>query len=448
MLKRILIIFAISIILTATFFEGYCIKYPVFGANVWQETDTLDLQTKAFLYYCKSRDLTIDGSVANAVTNFTSKTYKGLLNTVGIDMNAIQADIKYSTDSTGYKFLFTATGASLMNRIFSQFLQDNDLEVGDSVDEELYSGEWFEDDNGNGCWVTIQDRATVGNSNWDTYMIKLGTAYRYTGYDAYLLTNNATQVKTLNTVWHGNNYTWYLNVDTRYNDRVSVGSSSSTSGTGQLIIRMRNDDRLYDGYVNIIKFSNKYYIGGYYYTPSNSTGSKNSSTVLELVDASADPVDIVMQSTTINNNTYNNNTYTIIYDNGTVNNYYDNDEPDPDTPSPDPPDPDTPSPPDLPSGDGWDDFTLPEMPNDWLIYGMEKKFPFDIPFNIMFALSLLNHEPVIPHFEGDIDLKVCNWHYDIDLAPFDDIATMLRKFEVLAFIIGLAIMTKELINWG
>lgn len=466
MLKRIISIFAITLIITGAFFEGYSVRCPSFGAT-WENCDTLQEQTDAFIAYCKSRDLTIESSIADALTSFTTKAYQSAVNALGININAIQSDIKRATDgNVGYKYLFTVTGADAMNRIFAQFLQDHELTVGDEVNNEVVdSAYYFTDLDGYTCKVYIVPAVDewIDSSNFSS--IVYGSKYRYDGYDLFnkyvsdpYTAYPKTQLSsTFNFNSSKNNYVCkyyvasvYYSSSARYENSVSFGSSVS-SGTlldrymssstevnnlvrdGELCIFVQNGtSNMYFGGRTNDKQNNRMYFYSLFKFNNNS-GYRSG--------------DVYINSPTINNNTYNNNTYTVINNEGDVYNYDTNDEPDPNPPVVPDPDPDPPNP-DPPSGNGWDDFQLPEMPNDWLIYGMENKFPFDIPFNIMFALSLLNHDPVTPRFTGDIDLKVCTWHYDIDLSPFDDIAAMVRKFEVLAFIIGLAIMTHNLINWG
>lgn len=448
MLKRLFSIITISLILTGSFFSGYNLKYPVYADSTtdnWTQVTTNEQLVEAFKYYCKSRDLTIEGSVADAVTSFTTKSFNGLCNTLGIDLTALQSEIKYQTDGNlGNRFLFSSLGIDAYNRIFAQFLQDNNLEVGDEVnDEVLYSGKWFVDADGNGCLVYIINSS--GDSSNPANIQAKGTQYRYSGIDLYNSINvGSSSSFTINLI-NGNTIT------RNYNKR--------QTGTSPVNIRLEmNYDNITQYYNDefidisdmVIIYINNPNLGNYgktflaYYKYKYSGRDSSFFGTLNEIPVGGynnTPCNIYI---TTNNNVINNNTYegdTIINNNGNTGDGGGGTPPDPD------PDPD-PDPPTIPDSGGWQDFTLPDMPNDWLIYGMEKKFPFDIPFNIMFGLSLLNHEPEIPKFEGDIDLKVCTWHYDIDLTPFDDIATMLRRFEVLAFIIGLAMLTKELIMWG
>lgn len=478
MLKRLFSILSISLILIGVFFNSYNVNALVYADSVtdeWTDVTTNGQLVEAFKYYCKSRDLTIEGSVADTVTSFTTKNFNNACNFLGIDITALQAEVKYRTgNNIGTQFLFTATGVNLFNRIFSQFLQDNELQVGDEeVNKQVYSGYNYDDGNGNSCLVYIVsvDYSTLrNNTDFEEYgtsanpIIYYGTKYIYdeqdlsglnSGYSFYVpissskITINKSTVNTGSSKYQHQSELMYLRFGSSttnfvynrmgYYDNFYVIDSEANPTLysygkyfhGNLAIIKTSDDVLCWGtYSEYIDWSNDPAGQSIKYDRLHPVG--------QLSNANVQNASVYIYAPTINNNTYEGDT--IINNNGDVIN---NNPVYPD-PNPNP----TPDPPTIPDDDGWQDFTLPEMPNDWLIYGMERKFPFDIPFNILFGLSLLNHEPEIPQFEGDIDLKVCTWHYDIDLTPFDDIAKILRKFEVLAFIIGLAMITKELIMWG
>ena len=180
------------IMLTSAFYaytsiDSRCLVYADSTTDNWQNVTTNAELVEAFRYYCKSRDLTIDGSVADAVTSFTTKTFNGICNTLGIDVTALQAQLKKETDgNTGTRFLFTATGIDAYNRIFAQFLQDNNLSVGDdNVNITVESGIYFKDYDGNGCWCFVSNNVTsatsiVSNSNPSNVYSNKGTPYIYT----------------------------------------------------------------------------------------------------------------------------------------------------------------------------------------------------------------------------------------------------------------------------
>lgn len=72
-------------------------------------------------------------------------------------------------------------------------------------------------------------------------------------------------------------------------------------------------------------------------------------------------------------------------------------------------------------------------------------FPFCIPFDIYDFLTLLMAEPEAPKFEWEIDLLKTGEPYlmVVDLSEWDDVAQLLRRLELLVFIVGLAMVTRE-----
>lgn len=72
-------------------------------------------------------------------------------------------------------------------------------------------------------------------------------------------------------------------------------------------------------------------------------------------------------------------------------------------------------------------------------------FPFCLPFDIYAFFELLAAEPETPHLEFDIELPFMQepWHVDIDLSAWDSTALLARRLELLAFIIGLCVFTRE-----
>lgn len=72
-------------------------------------------------------------------------------------------------------------------------------------------------------------------------------------------------------------------------------------------------------------------------------------------------------------------------------------------------------------------------------------FPFCIPFDIYDFLTLLMADPEAPKFEWEIDLLKTGEPYlmVVDLSEWDDVAQLLRRLELLVFIVGLAMVTRE-----
>lgn len=109
-------------------------------------------------------------------------------------------------------------------------------------------------------------------------------------------------------------------------------------------------------------------------------------------------------------------------------------------PSPDPePDPDPlPDPDPVP-----DDGDLTEIP---MVTGLEKRFPFSIPWDLKNLVSSLSAEREAPHFEYDFYISEkwlppagFTYHFDIDLSSFDSLASIFRRLFLISFIVGLAV---------
>lgn len=83
-------------------------------------------------------------------------------------------------------------------------------------------------------------------------------------------------------------------------------------------------------------------------------------------------------------------------------------------------------------------------PGDYQTPGLENVFPFCIPFDIYNLLSALAADPVAPSFTWRFYVpRVCDETFTVDLSPFDTVAQIVRTVELLAFIVGLAMVTRE-----
>ena len=95
---------------------------------------------------------------------------------------------------------------------------------------------------------------------------------------------------------------------------------------------------------------------------------------------------------------------------------------------------------------------LPEPPPALGDYALDLRdfFPFCIPFDIYALLSLLAAEPEAPKFEFDLWIPYAdyNWHIVIDLSKWDDVAAVLRTMELLLFIVGLGVATRNYYTRG
>lgn len=75
-------------------------------------------------------------------------------------------------------------------------------------------------------------------------------------------------------------------------------------------------------------------------------------------------------------------------------------------------------------------------------------FPFCLPFDFYHCIALLNAEPQAPEFDfslpvGYKDGEVIWESYHISLDMFSPVAEVVRKFELLAFMLGLIVITRD-----
>jgi len=94
---------------------------------------------------------------------------------------------------------------------------------------------------------------------------------------------------------------------------------------------------------------------------------------------------------------------------------------------------------DVPTRDKWE-----QVKKD--LHGV---FPFCIPWDIYGMLTAFSAEPRAPHFEYPFQIPSIGLDYtlELDFADFDPVAQILRTLELIAFSIGLAILTSKVIRW-
>lgn len=77
------------------------------------------------------------------------------------------------------------------------------------------------------------------------------------------------------------------------------------------------------------------------------------------------------------------------------------------------------------------------------------KFPFCLPFDIYTVFNLLSSPPVAPQFEIPFEMEgYFEYSIDVDLSEFEMIASIVRWFLYIIFIIGLILVTNKLIGRG
>lgn len=91
-----------------------------------------------------------------------------------------------------------------------------------------------------------------------------------------------------------------------------------------------------------------------------------------------------------------------------------------------------------------DVFSPPAISDEYMI-SLSDFFPFCLPFDIYDLLSALAADPQAPVFEWTIAVPRWGISHDIeiDLSEWDDIARLFRTFELGAFVLGLALITRQ-----
>jgi hypothetical protein len=84
---------------------------------------------------------------------------------------------------------------------------------------------------------------------------------------------------------------------------------------------------------------------------------------------------------------------------------------------------------------------------DYTIQGLEKLFPFCLPFDLIHFFNVLSAEPEAPCFTIPVPYMTASgmttYDVEIDLSKFDSVAQLLRTMELLVFIIGLIMITRD-----
>ncbi len=85
--------------------------------------------------------------------------------------------------------------------------------------------------------------------------------------------------------------------------------------------------------------------------------------------------------------------------------------------------------------------------SDYTFAGLEKIFPFCLPFDLIDFIGVLDADPEAPKFTIPIKVPTDSgwgvYDIDIDLSKFDSVAALLRQMETLAFVVGLIMITRQ-----
>ena len=474
MLKRVItLLFCIIIIFVAIFgFAVGVVSVPTFLAYAedipvgYTQVDSTSELTDCFLAYCRSRDTDIVGGGANVIANFTYSAFLDASKALGINLTELQSELYYKQDGNqGIKWFMTATGVSAFNNLFAKLITEAGLEVGDTADEQLYSGYYLSDDDGNTCLVYVVNNFYKVNNRSDfnesNYIISRGTYLKYTTSDlincydhgispVINYRNEAYNVP----LYKPNNYFYSFE-----NSTSNVYSGIYADGTHESPSSPYIKEFKCEGYTIAVYDlnTNKTYIGRYSYcmgkygnnqqTYNRFGGSIQALTGISY-DGATNPVTInfiTINNSTIKNeyegDTYINNEGDVINegDNNTTINY-----------NPYPGGGGTTTGPNT-IGTGSDGITFPDinlnLPEiNWSIGDLSNKFPFSIPFDLVALVRVLDAPPEAPRFQGTLDLGVTTYNYDINLEAFNPVASACRIAETLLFVFVLIMITRNLIK--
>lgn len=86
--------------------------------------------------------------------------------------------------------------------------------------------------------------------------------------------------------------------------------------------------------------------------------------------------------------------------------------------------------------------------NARMMVDLSQFFPFCIPYDLVHLIKVLNAEPVAPKFETTIKYAKLgiNEKITLDLSSFNDVAKIFRTCEILLFILGLILLTRNIIR--
>jgi hypothetical protein len=453
MLRRLALLTVCIALITVPILGQYSYYAYADSSGEWVNVSN-DEQYQAFLAYCKSRKITIGGSVVDAATVVTTELYQNAVSTLGIDVNSLQTSLwKYQENNTTVKWGFQYFGITAFNSILGQILQNYNIDVGDeNVDVTVKSGKWFQDLDGNGCYVFVSSAVSASNTRYQ------GTGESIDAYGTYYVLSPEF-ISSLDSNYTTSN----IRITAVMNSTISLTNNPTGSGNSYrsqislMFPGLSNSHYIivFSKYINtgVVRYSgfpciiynptlNELYVGGYNYW---SNGTKTLQYFATIVNGGATDTVVKITSPKVEPplDPPEGDDITTILPDGTI------EEPEPE-PGGDIPDWELPDSNVTPDGDGgfnfdWN-FQLPDLNIDWSINGLSNKFPFCIPKDIVNIVSVLNQEPVAPHFTGTVDLFIYDWSVDIDFSDFSTIAVIFRNGIFIVFCIGLIVITRNIIR--
>lgn len=478
-MKKLSVHLLIVLILTGVFCDGYfsisCISngrlfvhdnevYAYYLPTGFEPISSDDL-TSAFRAYCRSRDLTYEGSLADAVTSVSSAALQRVITTLGIPSDELQAECyKKAEGNLGARWLFTITGVNFWNRIFAQLLQDYDLEVGqEDINKMIYSGKYFTDDDGNSCAIWILNINATLTTDWGRSISEVqqyGSYLKYSGADMVNFYNaGVTSVPysiggsvvncPIGRYYRVNNY----NVGIREIGAGEFYPYRQYSNKDNVLLTASGNPTVFYHVVN-----KKYYFGVVTTGFRNNLTTSNTNQLcirslkqITVDDNNSTDTEVDVTSSKIKEplTVPEGEEYIEIDDNGESGGGSDPDQP-------------TPSGPEIPDwhggggtgtigSDGTFDFdipfTLPDLNIDWSLKNIGDKFPFCIPSDIVSFYQTLAVEPRAPAIDAHIPLgNWYDWHFEADFSQYDNWARIIRAVEYIGFVIGLIYFTIKLVK--
>lgn len=457
---------AIISICMGVFCHGYIMgfsisKYDRIDSYAETSTVTDDDVVESFKAYCRSRNLIIDSSVLGASVSWTGSMLRNAMSAIGVDMDTIQANLsKEVGGNLGIRWLLTATGMNIYNRLFAELLQRESLTVGDeNVDKTVYSGKTYTDSQGNKCLVYVLKSGSSNNpgatdtANVDGKILKFGSPYIFTSEQLVDLYNSNGDYYFPNpSVNVSGNASFKVNQGDSTNHAIYIRAGTSALTAIAVVSNKDNFQHTARGHFGIFLNGDKYYLGGYFYQNIN-----NSSHIIKYkyftgpqitpvetpddtdVTISTPPDKKILPDPPENPTT--------IYPGGGTGDNPDQPGGDPDNWNPTTPTIPDPSSPSFPSVD-LPDIDIPDLPSlNFSLGDLRNKFPFSLPFDIIAVLNVLDGEPQAPHIEATVPIgRWYTWEMDFDFSEFDNYARIFRAFEFIGFCIGLAIFTVHFVK--
>lgn len=416
---------------------------------------------------------TFSYAVDKAIFTWTYNQWDKACRNAGISggINAFNQTAKYRFSNSKLQFFFNVTGLADLNALYQYLCQHFDIDTG--YHKTIYSGGYFEDDDGNGCYVyvaqnTVNSSYSISDSNISDFAA-VGTSLKYdntdllrlvpnTGDEAYVSFNinqHTYSDSAVNSWAYVNNIipsrgpAQGLNVVTSYGrywiySTQPFGQSPLSNVYGEYtVIHFTKNDKYALGIMTHnmaweVVNSNLYQFRGTYIDLSphqqNVNAYNDDKTKPDLdkdatVDTNKDSVDGFLED--------NNPDVT-----------YDQEEP----PSQQPVDPNAVTPnndnPTINPGNSDFNFQMPNINIQWnLPFNVNNMpFPFSIPFDIKNFLEILDSEPIAPSYEFDFYILDNHVEYEIDLSEFDEAMEIIRNIELAGYCIFLIISTRALFH--